>query len=82
MSAVLVESSDDDSLSVPADSLLNLSRSPESASIVTSVESSDDSGSLEVIAPSASGELVVSVGKDLAVLSLSDVSSNNSGSSE
>lgn len=77
------ESSQDGGLSAPADGLLLLGLvSPESASLVASVESSDNSGTLPESGPGALGELVLSSGPGDAVLALSDEFSDNLGSLE
>ena len=81
-SALSVDSSDNSGSVVPADSSLLLALSPDGASLGTSVESSDNSRSLPESTPDASGEGVSTSSPGCALLSLSDESSDDLGSSE
>lgn len=67
--------------SVPADGLGKLSLSPESASHALSVETSNNSSTFHGTTPLASVELVDTSSVDCALLSLSEVSSDDLSSS-
>ena len=67
--------------SAPADGLGKFTLSPESASHALSVETSNDSSTSHGTTPLASVEKVGTSSVDCALLSLSEVSSDNLGSS-